>query len=161
MTGQDFQDKLDALVADMTGKPNIGTEVALRAEDNTLAVRPLSTDANGVVNAAQLQTIQTQINGLKVIADDYEAARAPVTATSQAFKTAQTPHENLIEAARVARVALNDALTADADYQTAKTALDNAKADPAYVNSSTLYATENVSENFGNLSDAKGKYHPI
>lgn len=159
MTGQDFQDKLDALVVDLqtVGKGQT-INVMVRDEDNIPLNLPLSSDVNGVVNAAQLATIQGFVDGLKPIADTYTTEYAPVTAASEAFKTAGEPHTALVETARVARVALSDALTADAGYQAAKTALDNARAGAGYIAARDAYNSRNVSENFGNLSDAKGKY---
>lgn len=161
MRGQDFQDKLDALVADMTGKPGIQTTIFFRFPGNSPNGYSLATDANGVVDAAQLAAIQAVVNDMKPIADAFDTESVPVKTASEAFKTAQAPHEPLIEAARVARVALNDALTADVDYQTAKTALDNARADVDYVAAADAYRNNNISENFGNLGDAKGKYSDI
>jgi hypothetical protein len=59
---------------------------------------------------------------------------------------------------RLPRKALNDALPADANYRAAKTALENARAVPAYVAARTEYENQNVSENFSALGPAKGEY---
>jgi hypothetical protein len=159
MTGQDFQDRLDALVVDLqtNGK---GQEVRLmfRGEGNVGNVMTLSSDPNGVVDAAQLAAVQAFIDTLKPSADSYTAELAPVSAASEAFRLAQVPHEALTEAARVARVALQDALAGDADYQAAKTALDAARADAGYIAARDSYNAGNVSENFSELTSAKGKY---
>ncbi|MBA2736229.1 MAG: hypothetical protein H0U50_05495, partial [Pyrinomonadaceae bacterium] len=58
----------------------------------------------------------------------------------------------------VARVALSDALVADVPYQTAKTALDNARLVPAFIAARDAYNSQNISENYSELSSAKGKY---
>jgi len=159
MTGQDFQDKLDAIVEDLqTDGIFQQVRAVFRAGDNALTVFPLSSDANGVVNAAQLADIQAFINDLKPIADAYETERAPVTVALETFKTEQSGHQALIDAAATARTALATAFAADAGYQTAKTALDAARADVDYIAAAEAYRTNNVSENFGNLGDAKGKY---
>ncbi len=159
MTGQDFQDKLDAIVADLqtVGKGKT-INLMFRGLENSPEIFPLSSDVNGVVNAAQLAAIQTFVSDLKPIADTYTTEYAPVTTASEAFKTAQTPHDALTEAARVARVALSDALAADVPYQTAKTTLDTARSDAGYIAARDNYQANNVSENFSELSNAKGKY---
>ncbi len=159
MTGQDFQNKLDALVADLQTKGKGQTvEVLLRGADNSTQVFPLSSTIGGEVNDGQLQAIQDFIGELMPHADAYETDIAPVKAALEVFKTAQEPHEALMTAATAARQNLNAALEADAGYQTAKTALDAARSNPVYVASSEAYKSNNVSENFGNLGDAKGKY---
>lgn len=162
MTGQDFQDKLDAIVLDLqtTGKGQT-VKVALRDEGNTTVSFPLSSDVNGVVNAAQLAPIQSFIDGLKPIADAYETQRAPVQAALETFKTEQSGHQALIDATSAARTALSTALEADVGYQAAKAALDGERLAPAYISAVTSYRNFNVSENFGNLSDAKGKYEGV
>lgn len=159
MTGQDFQDKVDALVVDLQtkGKGQL-IDVIMRGSDNAPSIATLSSNPQGVVNAAQLAPLQTFVNTLKPIADAYETARVPVDAANEAFKTAQAPHEALMTAATNARKALNDALDGDAGYQTAKTALDAARADAGYISAVEAYKNFNLSENYGNLGDAKGKY---
>lgn len=159
MTGQDFQDKLDSIVRDLqTNGKGQTVNILFRGAGNAPQILPLSSDANGVVNAGQLAAIQAFINPLKVIATDYTNARVPVDAALEAFKTAQEPHQALMDAATAARKALTDALDADAAYQTAKTALDTARLDPDYVGFSADYRDGNVSENYAELSSAKGKY---
>ncbi len=159
MTGAEIQARLDALVLDLqTNGKGQSITVGLRNEDNVLADFPLSSDIDGVVNAGQLAAIQNAIDAIKPIADDYELEYGPVKDASEAFRTARGVHQALIDAASAARTALNDALEADVDYQAAKTAYDNARLDPDYVAARTAYKTNNVSENYGNLQEAKGKY---
>jgi len=159
MTGQEFEDKLDAIVLDLqTAGKGKTINLMFRNQGGTPNILPLSSDVNGVINGAQLAAIQNFIVDLGDSANAYNTEYAPVQAASEAFKTAQTPHNALIEAARVARVALSDALTADLAYQTAKTALDNARLVPAYIAVREDYQARNVSENFSELSNAKGKY---
>jgi hypothetical protein len=160
MTDQDIQDVLDKIVNDLqTTQKGKTVDIAIRDETGAMGINPLSSDAGGVVNAAQLANIQQTVDALKPIADGYNTAFAPVKVAGQDFKTAQEPHEALITAARDARVALNTALEADQDYQDAKTALDAARLDPDYIAAFDQYKQFNVSENFGNLSDARGKYY--
>lgn len=159
MTGQDFRDKLDAIVADLqTAGKGQSVNVMFRGENGAPDVLPLSSDVNGVVNATQLQVIQDFIGDMGNYADAYTTAYAPVQDALRDFKTAQAPHEALMTAATNARKNLGDALTADAGYQAAKTALDDARADASYISARTNYANGNVSENFSELSNAKGKY---
>ncbi len=159
MTGQDFQDKLDAIVVDLqTVGKNREIAILFRGSDNQPSVLPLESDPSGAVDPTQLTGIQNYINPLKTIADDYTTARVPVTAALEDYNTARTFHQTLIDAASAARIALSDALEADAAYQTAKTALDAARLDPDYVAAKTAYEVSNVSENFAELSQAKGSY---
>ena len=159
MTGVDFTAKIEAIILDLqtTGKGKT-VNFMFRNQNGTPNILPLSSDANGVVNVDQRDVVLNAITGLSDSADAYNTEYAPVQAASEAFKTAQTPHDALIEAARVARVALTDALAADPAYQTAKTALDNARLVPAYIAARDDYQARNVSENFSELSNAKGKY---
>ena len=159
MTGQDIQDKLDSLVADLqkNGK-GLAAYVAVRDVDGTAYVLPLSCDANGVINNAELAQIQGYVNNAKPKADAYNAVQVPLKTASDAFKTASAPHQTLMDDAKTSRDALSAALEADGAYQTAKTDLDTARTDAAYVAARDDYARYNVSEIFGNLSDAKGKY---
>ena len=159
MTGADLQDTFDAIVLDLqtTGKGK-AVQVAFRYPNNETVSMPLSSDSSGVVNALQRAEIQGFIDGLKPIASTYESERAPVTAALETFNTARSAHQGLIDAASAARVALNTALEADAGYQTAKTALDAARADVNYIDAVEAYRANNVTENYGNLGDAKGKY---
>lgn len=159
MTGQDFQDKLDAVVLDLqTAGKGQAVEILMRGTDNSSNVYPLSSDANGVVNAGQLSAIQAFINGLKPIADTYEQERAPVQTALEAFNARRATHQTAIDAASSARTALNTELTADATYQSLQTALESERAEPVYIAAVAAYRDNNVSENFGNLGDAKGKY---
>lgn len=160
MTGQDIQARLDAIVTDLqTTHKGKSVDILVRAEDNTSAIRTLSSDADGVVNAVQLAAIQDFIDNLKPVADTYEAEFAPVKVASETYRLARAEHQVLIDAAQAARIALQDALTADADYQAADTALKALQADVDYVNARSNYQMFNVSENFGNISDARGKYY--
>ena len=159
MTGVDFQDKLDAIVLDLQTKgKGRYVQVALRDDGNNNQTFTISSDANGVVNAAQLADIQAFINDLKPVADSFTTEYEPVKTASEAFRVASIPHQALSDAATAARVAFQDALNADPNYQATKTALDTARNDPAYIAARDAYQTLNISENFGNISDAKGKY---
>ena len=159
MTGQEFEDKLNAIVADLqtVGKGKT-VNMLFRNSNGSANVLPLSSDANGVVNEAQRLVIQNFITNLADSADSYNTAYAPVQTAAEAFKTASIPHQVLTDAASAARVTLQTALTADPAYQTAKTALDNARLVPAYIAARDDYQAQNVSENFSELSNAKGKY---
>lgn len=159
MTGQDIQEKLDSIVEDLQTVGRGQTVIAsLRGTNNQLREFPLSSDAGGVVDAAQLSNLQKFIDDLKPIADTYVMELAPVSAASEAFNVQRATHQVLIDAASAARVALNDALEADEVYQQLKTALDEARMDAEYIAAREAYRVNNVSENFGNLGDAKGKY---
>ncbi len=159
MTGQDFTDTIDALVVDLQTKGKGQTvNIALRGADNITNDFRLSSDVNGIVNDGELKTLRSAILDASVAADGYSVAIVPVQMASEAFKLAAAPFMPLADAASLARKNYNDAILADAPYQAAKTALDAARNDPAYVASLTAYRNLNVSENFGNLGDAKGKY---
>lgn len=159
MTGQDFQDRLDAIVTDLqtSGK---GQEVAIlfRGSDNQPSVLSLQSDPSGVVDPVALTGIQNYINPLKTIADAYETERAPVMEALEDFNAARFVHQTLIDAASAARLALSNALEADVDYQAAKSILDAARVDVDYVAAKTAYEFNNTSENFAELSQAKGSY---
>lgn len=161
MTGQEIQERLDALVADLQ---TIGKGQTInffyRAPDGSPNTLPLSSDASGNVNAGQLALIQGEVDNMKTIADAYEQEYAPVKTASEAFRAAREAHRDLIDAASQARQALEDALVADQDYQTAKTAYEAARNDADYISARNAYKTANVSENYGNLGEAKGKYQP-
>lgn len=159
MTGQDFQDKLDAIVGDLqTTAKGRECKILVRGEDNDASIFTLSSDSGGVVNAAQLANLQGTLDTFKQIADEYEAQRGLYTPQLDAFKSAREAHQPLIDAAALANKNLRDALEADAAYQTAAAALEAARADPDYIAAVTGYKTYNVSENYGNLSEARGKY---
>jgi hypothetical protein len=157
MTGQDIQDRFDAIVSDL--QDNVGTQyqVMLRDEDNNPSVLQVSSDGMGVVNAGEVAGLQAFIDNLKPIADAYEAARAPITAAGDAYRAARAVHQNLIDAYSAARTALNNALEGDAAYQNAKDGYDLAREDAAYIAARNAYKLYNVSENYGNLQDAKNK----
>lgn len=159
MTGQDIQDRLDALVVDLqtVGKGQT-INILMRDSNNAPSIFPLSSTAAGIVNGAQLSAIQAFINPLKVIANDNVAATTPVSTASESFKTASAPHESLRTSAQTATAALKTALDGDAAYQSAKTALESARLDAAYVSSTQSYRQNNVSENFAELQNAKGAY---
>ena len=159
MIGQDIQDRVDALVVDLQTKGKGQTiNILFRNPNNSPNVMPLSSDAQGVVNAGQLAAVQAFINPLKGYADNADAFSQPVAAASEAFKTARGAHEPLIVAAQTANAALKTALDADAVYQAARTALDNARLDQDYVESQEFYDSNNVSENYAALAQAKGEY---
>lgn len=159
MTGQDFQEKLDAIVTDLqtVGRGQTVT-ASLRGTNNQLREFPLSSDAGGVVNADQLTNLQKFIDDLKPVADTYVMELAPVSAASEAFNVQRATHQASIDAASAARVALQDELLADPQYQALQTALEEARSDAEYIQAREAYRVNNVSENFGNLGDAKGKY---
>lgn len=159
MRGQDLQDRVDALVTDLQTKGKGQTiNVLFRNPNNSPNILPLSSDVNGVVDAAQLAAIQAFIDPLKGFADSADTFSQPVTAASEAFRTARAAHEPLIVAAQAANAALKTALDADPAYQAAKTALENARLDQDYVESQEFYSSNNVSENYAALAQAKGEY---
>lgn len=159
MSGQEFQDKIDAIVEDLqTRGRGQSVNIVLRNADNAPVVFTVSSNSTGVVDGTQLRNLEDFVSILMPLADGYEAARIPVEAALGTFKTAQIPHTALVTAATAARATLNTALEADATYQTAKTALTNARNLPAYISAVAQYKENNLSENFGNLGDAKGKY---
>jgi len=159
MTGQDIQDRLDAVVADLQTKGKGQTvNIMFRNPNNSPNILPLSSDAQGVANAGQLAAVQAFIDGLIEPADDLTTFSAPVTAASEAFKTASQPHEPLRVAAQDANAALKTALENDANYQAAKTALDTARANQDYIDAQTSYKNLNVSENFAALGQTRGEY---
>ncbi len=162
MTGQDFQLKLDAIVRDLqtVGKGRTVT-ITLRAPDNSVTNLPLSSTAEGMVSRGELTAIKNFIAPLKESADSFFSASAPVAAASEAFRTAGVPFTALADAATLARKSLSDAQFADPVYQAAKSALENARLEPNYLDAKYAYESQNTVENFGNLGDAKGKYQPI
>lgn len=160
MTGLEIQQRFDALIADLqtVGK---GREIAVvfRNSSNAAQVFPLSSDNLGIIADAQRENLQTFIDEvLKPAADDYSGALAPVTALNEAFRLAQVPHQALIDAASAARVALQNALNADGVYLAAKQDLDDARTDAAFLAKRDAYNANNVSENYAELANAKGKY---
>lgn len=159
MTGQDIQDRLDTIVADLQTKgKGQSVNIMFRNPNNSPNILPLSSDAQGVVDAAQLAAIQAVVDGLIEPADDLTTYSAPVSAAGEAFKTASQPHEPLRVAAQDANAALKTALENDANYQAAKTALDTARSNQDYIDAQTSYKNLNVSENFAALGQARGEY---
>lgn len=159
MTEQDFQDKLNAIVQDLqTNGKGMTTQYRYRTDDGNLTVLPLSSDANGSINAAQYAAVSNMINSFADEAENYNTNYAPVKATSEAYNTARSAHQTLIDTAAASRAALTAALDADANCQAAKTAVDTARSSPAYRNALLGYRSQNISENYNNLIDAKGKY---
>lgn len=159
MTGQDIQDRLDAIVADLQtkGKGQI-VNIMFRNPNKSPNILPLSSDAQGVVNAAQLAAVQAFVDGLIEPADDLTTFSMPVSTASEAFKTASQPHEPLRVAAQDANAALKTALENDQNYQAAKTVLETARANQDYIDAQTSYKNLNVSENFSALGQAKSEY---
>lgn len=93
MTGQDIQDRLDAIVEDLqTDGKGRTVYVMVRNTDNEPVNYTLSSDANGVVNAAQLADLQQFIDLLKNVATQYIADTAAYTAKAAELKAiAETP----------------------------------------------------------------------
>lgn len=159
MTGQEIQDKLDKIVADLqTTNKGFSTEIAFRQANGLLAVLPISADSAGIVDTAQLGAIQNVLNPIKAAADTYDTEYVSVKSASEAFSTARDAHQALIDQAKTARDNLSAALDADADYVNAKTAYDAAREAAAYIAARADYKDVNVSENYNNLSDARGNY---
>ena len=159
MTGQDIQDRVDAIVQDLqTTYKGATVDIAVRYEDNVTGIRQLSSDVNGNINAGQLASLNAVLAEMKTYADGYDLEYADVSAASEAYREALKPHAALATAATAARKAYNDAIEADGAVQAAKLAYDNARLDVDYINARDLYRTYNVSENYGNLGDARGKY---
>lgn len=159
MNGQDFQDRLDAIVEDLQTKGKGQTvQIALRGGDNISQTFELSSDAQGAVDANQLSAVQNFIDDMKPLADAYTGALAPVSAASEAFRIEREGHRALIDAYAAARDAMNFAFNHDAAYQAARAALEAAQTAPAYVAARDAYRGGNVSENYGNLQEARGKY---
>lgn len=159
MIGVEFQDKLDAIVVDLqTSGKGQTVQIMFRNPANQPATFQLFSDSAGVVDVGKLAELQTFVDALKPIADTYEVERAPVMAASEAFNLRRATHQSSIDAASAARIALQNELMADAQYQTLSTALDAARLDADYIQATANYKTNNVSENFSELSSAKGKY---
>ena len=160
MTGSQIQDALEAIKTDLqTTQKGKTVDIMLRNSDGSSEVFTLSSDGAGTVNAGQLSLIQSFIDGLKPVADSYDAEYQTVKSTGQTFRTKRYAHIGLINAANQARNDLADALEADAEYQTAKTAYDQARVDADYVAARDAYKDGNLSENYGNLKDARGNYY--
>lgn len=160
MTGAEIQARIDALVTDLqtVGKGQT-VNVMFRNPNNTPLTMPLSSNAAGVVNQAQLDAINGFAANLLIpTADSVTTLSVPVTAASEAFKAASQPHEALRISTQTANAALKSALDGDATYQSAKAALDAARANPDYIDAQTDYKYHNVSENFAALAQAKGEY---
>ncbi len=159
MTGLQIQERLGKIVTDLqTTRKGFETGIGLRGANGALQVFPLSSDANGDVNNAQRNAIEAVLTDVMAAADGFEQQYAPVKAASESLRTALGAHTQMIEAARQARQDLTDALEVDAAYQTAKTDYDTARSDPAYIVAREDYKNLNVSENYNNLQDARGKY---
>jgi hypothetical protein len=91
MTGSDIQGKLDAIVLDLqTTHKGSSVDIGLRDDAGGLHVYPLSSDANGVVNAQQLATINDDIlANNKSAADAFYTASANVRTATAALTTAR------------------------------------------------------------------------
>lgn len=72
MLAMEIQDRLDAIVHDLqfAGKGKT-VQLMFRDASNQPHILPLSSNAAGVVDAAQLTAVQTFVNGLKTAADTY------------------------------------------------------------------------------------------
>lgn len=159
MTAQEVRDRLDALVSDLQTKGRGQTvNVMFRKPDNTPNILPLSSNAQGVVNAAQLTAISAVVDDLAIVAEDLDTFSAPVTAANEALRVAGVTYEPLRAAAQTASANLRTALLADPTYQAAKTAADNARKDADYLGAVELYRLNNASENIAALTQAKGEY---
>lgn len=159
MTGQDIQTRLDAIVTDLqTTQRGKSTQIAFRDSADALSIFPLSSDINGVVDAAQLAAIDNFLTNVKTFANDYEAAYTPVRTASTELSTARQPHQANLDAATSARQTANTALAEDATYQTALANYEAARNDAAFLNARNGYQNWNVSENYNNLQDARGNY---
>ncbi len=159
MTGQDFENKSGAIVTDLqTAGRGRTVQILFRDSSNASLILPLSSTAAGIVDAGQLKEVQNFLDMIEPVADNYEAVRIPVVAAQTAFNARRATHQAIIDAATAARDAATAELLADATLQTLSTALDTARANPGYVQGVALYVDANVSENYSELSAAKGKY---
>lgn len=159
MTGIEIQQRLEAIIVDLqTVGKGLGIVIVFRGSNNAALEFPLSSDNQGVINDTERENLQAFVDGLKLIADNYAFPNGLVQNSANALKAATLPHEALIEAARVAREAVNAVLAADSVYQAAKTQLDNDRADVDYITFGEQFRQNNVSENYAELANAKGKY---
>ncbi len=160
MTGTDIQQRFEAIIVDLqTVGKGLGIIIVFRNSNNAAQEFTLSSDNNGVTDDAERENLQTYIDEeLKLPADDYNIALIPVTAASEALLIQQIPHQALIDAASAARIALQNALLAVEDYQQAKAVLEAARANPVFIEKRDVYIAKNVSENYAELANAKGKY---
>ena len=159
MTGQEIQERLDMIVTDLqTTQKGKAVDVGVRGVEGGLKIHTISSDGRGSVDQAQLAEVQTIVDSLKPVADAYETERAPVTAAGEVFRDARAVHQPLIDAYAAARDAMNDAFEADANYQAALTAYNDARNDPEYIAARNNYRDYSVSENYGNLGEARQNY---
>lgn len=160
MTGADVQGRLDAIVTDLQSVEGRGKTInfMFRNPDNSPNILPISSDANGVVNVAQLAAVQTVVDGLIVALNAYNTTVAPVRTASESFKTVRETLAPLATTAQTAAVALREAQAADPNFTAAKTAFEQARTDPAYVAASTAYRENNISENIAELASARGSF---
>ena len=87
MTAQDFLDRLDAIVLDLqTDGKGKTVNIMFRNANNQPNILPLSSDANGVVNAAQLAAVVDVVGFYSDFVQDYTAAIAPYTAKAAELK---------------------------------------------------------------------------
>ena len=87
MTGQDFQDRLDAIKTDLqTDGKGKTINIMFRQFGNTPYILPLSSDANGVINLAQLNAVEDFVSDLGALADQYLIDTAPYTAKAAELK---------------------------------------------------------------------------
>lgn len=88
MTAQDFLDKLDAIVLDLqTDGKGKTVNIMFRNANNQPNILPLSSDANGVVNAVQLGAVSDVVGSLPDFVADYNVSIAPYTAKAAELKT--------------------------------------------------------------------------
>ena len=159
MTGQDIGSKVDALVADLQTKGRGQTiNILFRNPDNSPRIMPLSSDASGVVNVAQLAAIRTFLTGTMDAATNLATLSVPVTNASNDIKEALVQHEALITASQTASKALSEALLSDDSYQSFKRNLAEAQADADYISATLAYKNQNVAQNYAALISAKGEY---
>ncbi len=93
MTAQDFYDRLDAIKTDLqTDGKGKTVNIMFRNSSNQPNILPLSSDANGVLNAAQENAIDLVVADLADFVTDYNVAIAPYTAKAAELKViAESP----------------------------------------------------------------------
>ncbi len=159
MNGLDIQANLDAVVTDLQTKgKGQSVEFMFRNADNSSNVLVLSSNSAGVVNAAQLATVQAFVDVLKTAADAYSTQNTPLSLLREDYKTTRAVHQTLIDASAAARENLAEALANDIAFDEARQALEAARIAPAYVAAVAEFKEQNASENIAEISRAKGSY---